>query len=478
MKILLVDNDVGSRTHLAEFLRKLGHTVIDKANSKQALDIVARENFNLVLTDNNISKGSGLELLRKIHARPDGKDVDIVFLSGYSDANTVIEALRLGAFDYLFKPLSIEELIKTIGRVAKHQALLQSVAGFDTTGDALEHKIYGHDVYPLSENQPPLNLNRICICSSVIKNLFELADKLHTDRSIPILIEGETGTGKELIASYIHYGRSHSSLPFIALNCAALTTSIFESELFGYEPGTFSGGLPGGKKGKLDIAQGGTLFLDEISEMPVSLQAKLLRVLQEREFYRVGGLNLEKTDVRIICSTNKNMDKMVKEGTFRQDLYYRLNVAHIFIPPLRKRPEDILPLAENFLRQFSREKGKSFHTINPQAVSMLQAYCWPGNVRELRNIIEWIVLMNDDIELKPVHLQYLRETKTGIVQPEDNSAADTNQDFILPNTCLPLSKFSNDIVLKALEMHNGNKTETAKYLGISRSSLYYRLKHM
>ena len=226
-----------------------------------------------------------------------------------------------------------------------------------------------------------------------MEQIFSLALKLHHNRSIPVLIEGETGTGKELVAQYIHFGEDNKNLPFIALNCSALSPSIFESELFGYEPGTFSGGLPQGKKGKLDMAHGGTLFLDEISELPLDLQAKLLRVLQEKEFYRVGGLKLIKTDVRIICASNQHLQNMVKRWLFREDLYYRLNMGHVYIPPLRQQPEAIIPLARMFMMEISEQTNRQFKKIEPRAVRILQSYHY-GNVRELRNIVEWIVLRN------------------------------------------------------------------------------------
>ncbi|MGI5920906.1 MAG: sigma-54-dependent transcriptional regulator [Syntrophomonadaceae bacterium] len=473
MNILLVDDEYKSRSCLAEVLKKLGHNVVEKSNGEEALDAFTQQQFHLVLTDNRMPRMSGIDLLENIRALPTGADVDMVIITGFSDLNTAIRAIRLGAFDYLLKPLSMDDLLKTVGRVAEHQANKHNQSMNNMELQESPTVLGEENDSPAAETP----LDGICISSPVIKKIFELGDKLHTDRSVPILIEGETGTGKELIARYIHYGPEKVAAPFIALNCAALTPSIFESELFGYEPGTFTGGLPRGKKGKIDMAKGGTLFLDEISEIPISLQVKLLRVLQEKEFYRVGGLNLEKTDLRVICATNQNIAKMVAKGTFRQDLYYRLNVAHIFIPPLRERPEDILPLAEMYLQQFARKKNKNFKTISPQAAKILLSYRWPGNVRELRNIMEWVTFMGNDEELRPSHLSVLQEDRTQTRQEE--GTGDRNyKTFSLPSEGLPLNDFSNNIILKALKMHNGNKSETAKYLNISRSSLYYRLKNI
>lgn len=320
-------------------------------------------------------------------------------------------------------------------------------------------------------------LGNIGIYSEVMKEIFRKAGKLHADRSIPVLIEGETGTGKEVVARYIHYGDGSVTAPFIDLNCAAIAPSVFDSELFGYEAGAFTGGIPGGQKGKLDIAAGGTLFLDEIAEMPVSLQSKLLRVIQEKEFYRVGGLKKIKVDVRFICATNAEINKKIADGTFRKDLYYRLNIGQIYMPPLRERKEEIIPLAMMFLNEMAAKKGKLFRKISKEAVDLLLFHDWPGNIRELKNAVEWAMLMGDDYELKPAHLAILNEARNDGVPKTSHSSIDIHN-FLLPPDRLPLNDYVNNVIRKALDMHQGNKTETAKYLGISRRSLYCRLKYL
>ncbi|SFG12323.1 PAS domain S-box-containing protein [Desulfotomaculum arcticum] len=317
----------------------------------------------------------------------------------------------------------------------------------------------------------------IVIFSKKMESLFQQAKKYHTDRSIPVLIQGETGTGKEVIAKYIHYGGLSVVEPFIDVNCAALTSSLFESELFGYESGAFTGGLPRGQKGKLDLASGGTIFFDEITELPIALQAKLLRVIQEKEFYRVGGLRKIRIDIRIICATNGNIEKKVKEGLFRQDLYYRLNVGRLLLLPLRERKEEILPLATKFLEDFSHQRGKRFSKISDSAAKLLLFYSWPGNVRELRNTIEWVTFMYDDSVLKPAHLEILRQNENVRVA-EDCAPVMDPDNFTLPAEGLYLEKFLNNIVGQALAMHNGNKTKAARYLGISRRSLQCRVDRM
>jgi len=323
-----------------------------------------------------------------------------------------------------------------------------------------------------------VGLERIIINSVNMKKTFLLATKMHEDRKVPVLIEGETGTGKEVIAKYIHYGNGNVATPFIALNCAAIAPSLFESELFGYEAGAFTGGLSKGQKGKLDMANGGTLFLDEISELPVELQAKLLRFLQENEFFRVGGLKAVKTDVRIICATNQNIEIIVAAGKFRQDLYYRLNVGRIYLPPLRERVEDILPLAYSFLNTFAEEKGSKSRAISKEAGEILESYDWPGNVREVKNAMQRVILLWDDWEVKPQHLNFLNRNRSD--QPENSKSPSMLDlsDIVLPADKLPIEDVYNAIVKKALELNNGNKTKTAQYLHISRNSLMYRLKQI
>jgi transcriptional regulator with PAS, ATPase and Fis domain len=321
-------------------------------------------------------------------------------------------------------------------------------------------------------------LDNIGFFSERMNHIMRLAKIFHEDRSIPVLVQGETGTGKEIISRIIHYGDVAALEPFVDLNCAALTASLFESELFGYEPGSFTGGLTKGQKGKLDVAKGGTLLLDEVGEIPLELQGKLLRVIQEKEFYRVGGLKKVKTDVRIICATNADLEQRVEQGTFRRDLFFRLKVGHLVIPPLRERVDDIIPLAEMFLRQFAEQKGKRFRRISSSAVDILLVYDWPGNVRELRNIMELAVLMYDDVELKPIHFSLTILQK---VLPAPSIAALNAQAldincFLLPEKGIDLEEFIDRIVHQSLDLCHGNKTEAAKYLGISRRSFYCRLE--
>ncbi|MGE5418301.1 MAG: sigma-54-dependent transcriptional regulator [Acidobacteriota bacterium] len=481
MNILLVDDDYHSRNNLASFLRCAGHIVIEADDGLEAVTIFQPGKFHLVLTDNRMPRLSGLELLHKIREFPGQRNLAVIIMTAYGDAQTAIEALRAGAYDYLLKPINVEELMVLISRVEEnlvmyreHQVLSErfSEAVELATLEAKQELNELKKVYSRA-----IGIDTIGIFSGAVHEIIEYAEKLHGDRSIPVLIEGETGTGKELLARYIHYGNNDLTRPFIAINCASFNSSVIETELFGYDKGSFTGGLVGGKQGKFDLAQGGTLFLDEIAEMPIELQAKLLRVIEENEFYRVGGLNNIQLDVRIICATNRNLAECIQNGTFRLDLFYRLNVGHIVIPPLRERREAIIPLAYMFLQRLARQKGKKFNRISATAAKMMMEYSWPGNVRQMKNLIEWVMLMWDEEELKPHHVKGLFEVKENSSIIKENRSIDPNV-FELPPDKFDIEHFYKQVIKKALSMHGGNKTDTAKYLGISRSSLYNRLKQI
>lgn len=308
-----------------------------------------------------------------------------------------------------------------------------------------------------------VGLGEVLYSSPKMLNIVEEARKYNQDRSISVLILGETGTGKEVIARLIHYGDLDIvDSPFVAVNCAAVNRQLFESEFFGYEAGSFTGGLKGGQIGKFDSAKGGTIFLDEISEIPLDLQSKLLRVIDSREFYRVGGNRPVATDVRIVCASNVDLNYAVNNGTFRKDLYYRLCVGLINIPPLRERGQEIIDLALHFLKQFSRQKGKKFDKIHYQAAHILSSYSWPGNVRELKNLMEWITFMYDDEVLLPQYLEKLVDVKF-----------QSNDSLLTLNTG---GEITLDLILQALETAKGNKQKAANLLGISRPTLYKYIK--
>jgi two-component system response regulator AtoC len=312
-----------------------------------------------------------------------------------------------------------------------------------------------------------LQKRNIGIFSDKMFEVVRHAEMYHTDRSIPVLLEGETGVGKEIIAKIIHFGQADSLLPFVDINCTALSPSLFESELFGYDAGAFTGAVQAGRRGKLDSANGGTLFLDEVAEIPVELQAKLLRVLEERTFYRVGGLRRIPTDIRVIAATNLDIDGRINDGSFRRDLYYRLKVGHIRIPPLRERKEDILPLARMMMKQFSLKRNKGFNNISEAACELLLNHPWPGNVRELKNLMEWATFMHDAPLLLPEHIQH-RLTTPGTVSDISAKTGSATPQKLKKNIDVPE-------ILNAINLCNGNKTKAAQYLGISIRTLYNRL---
>ena len=486
MKILIAEDDNLSRTSISTLLKEIGHNVTECRNGREALKIFNdNSGLDLIISDIKMPEIDGIELLKKVKETRHENHPEVVLFTGFGDMTSAIEAIRCGAYDYILKPINIEELIKAIERLEERNALRleneklsQKIAAAEKlTEDTKEEMQLLKNAYCHA-----IGLDQIGVFSDTLKKILNEAQKLHAERSIPVLIEGDTGTGKEVIARYIHYGTGELTAPFIDINCAAISPSIFESELFGYEAGSFTGGLSKGQKGKFDIASGGTLFLDEIAEMPIDLQAKLLRVIQEKEFYRIGGLKKIKTDVRIICATNLNIEEKVKEQKFRQDLYFRLNVGRIFLPPLADRPEEIMPLANLFLKDFSASKKKNFTGISSEAEKMLLSYSWPGNIRELKNIIERIVLMSDEKILGEQHLEMLlknpRGESQGLSKKIKRSAKIDIKDFELPEKGLDLELFNNEIIKKAIEINHGNKSDTANYLGISRRSLYCRLKHI
>lgn len=479
MKILLVDDDQESRRELGNFLRGNGHEVVECSSGEEGYAALSQAQFPLVLADLTMPGMSGIDLLRNIKSLD--QEIEVILLTSHGSVESAVAALRLGAYDYLLKPVKEEELAITIERIADYITLRgenkQLRENFDTEVNSVTQETKQELAALRRFVAQQLGLDKIVGVSSAMREIISLANQYHSDRSIPVLIEGETGTGKEVVARLIHYGPEASSAPFVDLNCAVLNSNLVESELFGYDPGAFTGGLNKGQKGKFDLAAGGTLFLDEIGEMPYELQSKLLRVLQEKTYFRVGGLKKIVADSRIICATNSQLDQAVSNGNFRADLFYRLKIGYVFIPPLRERPDDIIPLAESFLRQFARERRKNFQVIAPTAQDLLLNYRWPGNVRELKNTIEWASFMHDGETLEPEHLGILQKEAT-VPQPPVPVQIGPGM-LEKPRTDgFSLSEAVDQIILKALRQHGGNVSQTARYLGVSRRVLAYKLQKM
>ncbi len=480
MRIIVVDDDQDSRKAISDFIQQLGHQVFECSGGSGALEILKTEQIHLVLSDIMMPGMSGVDLLKTIKADKDLENTIVVLFTGYRDVNSAIEALRNGAYDYLLKPVKPEELDLLTTRVSEYLTLkeenLKLTEKFDKEVNAATVNIKKELEEVRKAYLKLAGVYELGVYSDNMQQVFATAEKLHNRKDIPVLIEGETGTGKEVIARFIHFGPEGITNPFVGLNCAAISENLFESELFGYEAGAFTGGNPKGQKGKIEHAENGSLFLDEITELTGNFQAKLLRVIQEREYYRVGGIKKYDTNARFICATNENIEQLVKNNEFRQDLYYRLNVGRIRIPPLRERKDEIIPFAELFMKQLRDEKKSSFKSITKQAADKLAAYSWPGNVRELKNSIERIAFQYDDSKLVPKHIDFLfTDTEVETSTPSDDQDLDL-LDTLTRSESLDLKEFNKKLVNKVLLKHNNNKSETARFLNISRYEIYTYLK--
>lgn len=490
MRIMVVDDNDQSLQSLSLVLGDLGHEVRGFSDPRDAFAVAVREFFPLIITDIRMPGMDGLELLTRLKENETARDSDIVLITGHGDMQTAIDALRQGAYDYLNKPINARELAVVVDRCAEHQALLIENLELKTRMDEKVAEATRDVVRNLEEVKGKLRevtgIGEIVADSPSMRRLIEEALIIHDNPSVPVLIEGETGTGKEVVARLVHHGESISPEPFIAINCAAIPGELFESELFGHEPGAFTGSRAGGAPGKLEAAGKGTIFLDEVAEMPLTLQPKLLRVLEERTFYRLGGVKKRDFSARIICAANRDLSDMVEKGLFRRDLYHRLRVGHLRIIPLRERGEDIVSLVNMVLRRESERKKKNFKTISPEALRMLRDYPWPGNVREMENTIERAVLMHNGEALLPEHLRFLTEVAGDIAAaspvrdemqaPDDDWISFGKNGWVL----LPESPFSMDdltdaVVRHAMARFDGNKSRAAGYLGLSRYALLRRL---
>ena len=478
MDILFVEDEDAIREEIGEFLEKqLKHRVTYCPDGQQALELFRQNPFHMVLSDIRMPGMDGIELLNILKSSPQGKQTDVVLITGHGDMQNAIAAFRGGACDYLLKPIDMDELVAVTVRIDEHQRLIRQNLELSSKVEKLTEANLQTESRLMklqSAYAEVMGIGRIGIFSQAMREVVQMAERLHEDPSIPVLIEGETGTGKEIIARLVHYGNGEVTSPLISINCSAIPPTLFESELFGYESGAFTGARKEGSMGKLEGASKGTLLLDEIGDLPLEMQPKLLRVLQEREFYRVGGIEKIDVDARIIGATNRNLADLVEHGAFRRDLFYRLNMARIHIPPLRERREAIVPLAQMFLEMYSRQKKRSFRIFQDDALQILESYDWPGNVRELQNLVEMVVLFCDDEQVRPEHLQFVTNDtgskSGGRLQLFDPAGME------LPEENLHLSELETTVIHKALAKHEGNRTRTAAYLGISRSTLLRKLK--
>ena len=432
--ILVVDDEPSMRTTLSILLKREGYQVSLAGSGAEALPLLAPGEYDMILTDLKMEGMDGIELLR--HIKAVDPQAEVLIFTAYGTIASAVEAMKLGAYDYIGKPFDEEELLLKVARALERKALVKEVQD-------LRQELQGQ--------------GRIIAASKEMRAVLAKIDQVApTDATV--LIEGESGTGKELVARAIHRKSGRSDRLFIPINCSTFPETLLESELFGYEKGAFTG-ADKGRKGLFEAAHTGTLFLDEIADMPLPLQGRLLRALQEGEVRRVGSTRPIRVDVRIVTATNKRVDSLVVQGTLRDDLFYRLNVVRISIPPLRERPDDIIPLAQHFLEIYSRKAKKEIKGFAPDAAKAMLAHPWPGNVRELENAVERGVILCRSSSITA------QDLSLGIPRPD----AATDQG-------ITLKELERRHTLAALERHGGNQAETARELGIGRNTLWRRLK--
>jgi len=445
-EILVVDDDHAHRTMLKTLLSGWQYDIIEADDGSTAIEKVRERPFDLVLMDVRMLKVSGLEALDEIKAF--NPAIPVIIMTAYSSLETAVEAIKKGAYDYLTKPLDFDKLKITIKRAMEHIRLKEE-------NRILKESLGKH-------------FDRVNIIgqSPAMINLLETVAQVAASEAT-VLINGESGTGKELIAGAIHFNSPRKDGPFVKINCAAITETLLESELFGHEKGAFTGA---GKRkdGRFVQAHKGSLFLDEVSEMALAMQVKLLRVLQEREVTRVGGDGAVKVDVRVIGATNRNLMNMIKEGSFREDLFYRLNVISLDIPPLRKRRDDIVLLAQHFLQDFATKNRKQIKGFTPKAIDHLIRYDWPGNVRELMNAVERAVVL--------VKTEHIDDEDLAIIQTPLGQTAESTPVLEDINDNVTLEDMERTAVIKTLKTSDGNKSEAARRLGITRKTLHKKLK--
>ena len=448
-KILIVDDDRLLQNSLKNILCGNYDTVI-AGSGEETLRLLKKHSFDLILLDIRLPGMDGIETLKKVRLLQ--PDLFIIMMTAYEDIKTVVTSMKMGAHDYLVKPLDIEMLEIIIEKALETLRLKKEV-------EQLRQYYFTQ-----------FNIGDIIGESEKFKAVLAFADKVAKGHDTTVLIEGESGVGKEVVARFIHHRSARFDKSFVGINCGAISKDLLESELFGYAKGAFTGGLQEGKKGKIELADGGTLLLDEISELQMSAQVKLLRFLEEREFYPVGGTEKKRVDVRVIAATNRSLELQVKAGFFREDLYYRLNVAKVVIPALQERKADIIPLVLYFMNKFNKKFNKSFRGVTPEAEALLVRYPWKGNIRELKNMVERVILMEDESHITADHLAFLAFSSCHATPLTKELSIQ------IPPQGLNLDELNKQLIVQALELSGANRTRAAKLLGISRPTLTYRIE--
>ncbi|MBN8508780.1 MAG: sigma-54-dependent Fis family transcriptional regulator [Burkholderiales bacterium] len=444
--VLIVDDELTLARNLAAYLERHGFEVRVAGSGEDGLQQAATYRPDIVLLDHNLPGISGLEVLQRLHAAD--AQAPVVMMTGYGGVELAVEAMKLGAADYLTKPVSLAELKLLIERLLQHNRLEQAVGYYrrrDAEGSGLDEIIGA---------SPAIDALR-----AALGRLLEAERRLVDADAPAVLIHGETGTGKELVARALHYGGLRASRPFVELNCGALPPNLIEAELFGYEKGAFTDARQR-KPGLVEAADGGTLFLDEIGEADPATQVKLLKLLEEKRFRRLGGLRDQQVNVRIVSATHQPLDRMVQERRFRADLYFRLRIVEVAVPPLRERGDDVRLLARHFLQHHARRYRRGELRLSPAAQAGLSRHAWPGNVRELRNVIEQAVLMSTGAEIGVAHLAFAAIARGEGADPDD----------------LNLERTERRLIERALQRSGGNVTQAARLLGVSRDTLRYRLE--
>jgi two-component system NtrC family response regulator len=443
--ILIADDDENLRRVLEFQLQEAEYNVVVAGDGGQAFDLFTTSDIDSVITDLRMPKISGLELLEKI--KEINAEIPVIVVTAFGEIETAVAAVKAGAFDYINKPFNRDEILLTLERALSFS----------------ETKNENRQLRELVDRE--FRLESVIGESGAIRKVLNIVGRVSRSDAT-VLITGESGTGKELVAKGIHFSGKRKTEPFVPVNCAAIPETLIEAELFGYKRGSFTGATADAK-GKFESADGGTIFLDEISLMPPALQPKLLRVLQEQEVVRIGESNQRKIDVRIIAATNQNLEKMVEEGSFREDLYFRLAVVPVNLPPLRARREDIPLLLNHFFRRAKKKHAFENLKIGREVITVLSNYAFPGNVRELENLVERMVVLSDENSLS------LHDVPDTITKPMQTFG---NVRFELPADGISLDEVEQEIIRYALDLHNGNQSQTARYLGITRSALIYRMQ--
>jgi two-component system response regulator AtoC len=447
LTLLIVDDERSLRFSIGEWARDAGYAPLEAPGAREALDAVREHGADAVLLDLRLGDEDGLKVLRQI--REVDPDVPVVMLTGHGTVEHAVRAIKMGAYDFMLKPPDLDHLGVVLERALEHARLRREVHHLRARATSAQPILGGSDA---------------------IGKLRARLERAGRGGTATVLLHGETGSGKELAARYLHEKSPRATGPFIELNCSAIPEQLLESELYGHEKGAFTD-AKNFKKGLFELADGGTLFLDEIGEMAPQLQAKLLRVLETRTFRRVGGHADITVDVRVIAATHRDLPRLVADGRFREDLYFRLNVVPVQVPPLRERAGDVPILAEHFVQRFCRELGRAPARLTPAALAMMQAYHWPGNVRELRNVIERVVLLEAEEEILPEHLP--PEMSRGGGAPGGAPAA---SEPFPGDRVRPIAEIEKMAIEHALRICDGNKTRAAVQLGISRQTLRTKLK--